>query len=161
MAFHKPQIIGNLDIIIEQTDEAYSIYAITNVVTTHIALQEAARARFSGVPTKKSLSFIISQEWEAFPTLLEGNEVPYLNPKRHITKSPLEDRYRTVLNSRFLLTTYGNEMRWLRLFQLVSQPVEVLVPPADRILWQIKLCSRGLEKNRIRLVCTETSHFRA
>lgn len=79
MAFHKPQILRNLDVIIEQTDEAYSIYATTNVVTMHIALQEAAKAHLSGVPPKKSLSFIISQEWEALPTRLEENEVPYLN----------------------------------------------------------------------------------
>lgn len=175
MAFCKPQTLRNLDVIIEQTDDMYFIYATTNVVTVHIPLQETTKAHLSGVPPKKSLSFIISHKWEALPTPLEENEVPYLNLnteenevlhlnlKGHIRKiSPLEDRCRTVLNRRFLLTTYGNEMCWLRLFQLVPQPVEVLVPPADRILWQIKLCSCGLEKkNRICLVCTKTSHFRS
>lgn len=48
-------------------------------------------------------------------------------------------------------------MCWLRLFQLVSQPVKILVPPANRIFWQIKLSSSGLEnKIRISLVYTKT-----
>jgi len=41
--FRKSQILVNLDVITEQTDEVHSIYATTNVVTKHITLQEAAK----------------------------------------------------------------------------------------------------------------------
>lgn len=122
----------------------YSIYVTTTVVSTCIALQEADKAYLSGVPLKESLSFLTSQERDA-----KENKVLFFKPGHIASILPLEDRCTTVLNSTFLLTTYGNKMCWLRLFQLVSQPVEVLVPPTDRILWQIKLCSCGLEKNRI------------
>lgn len=53
VAFHKLQILRNPDVISEQTDEAYSIYATTNVVTAYITLQEAIKSHLSGVPPKK------------------------------------------------------------------------------------------------------------
>lgn len=62
MVFHKTQILGNLNVVIEQTDEKRSIYTTTNVVTMHTALQEAAKAHLSGASGKKSLNFVISQE---------------------------------------------------------------------------------------------------
>lgn len=62
-------MLWNTDVIIEQTDEMYSIYVTATVVSTHIALQETDKAHLSGVPLK-SLSFLTSQECEALSTAL-------------------------------------------------------------------------------------------
>lgn len=68
----------------------------------HTALQEAAKAHLSGAPAKKSLNFLISQEWEALPTPLEEDEVLYenLNPKgewSHVFKSNEKDHQNNTL----------------------------------------------------------------